>query len=121
MINEIDDPYEKYIKLTSFMIEHMKESDFRGCAFNNMAVEVTEANNPIRKEVINHNEAFREILKEVVEELKNSNGNYSHINVDEVVNTYFLISEGALLTSQIYHDTWPLEHAVEAVRKLIEK
>lgn len=121
MISGIDDPYEKYIKLTSFMIDHMKDSDFRGCAFNNMAIEVTEPDNPIRNEVRNHNDGYRALLREVVTELKNSDKKYSHINVDEVVNSYFLISEGALTASQIYHSTWPLEHAVKAIEKLIQK
>lgn len=121
MISTIDKPYEKYIKLTSFLIDHMKESNFRGCAFNNMAVEVTEPDNPIRQEVKHHNDSFRSIVRDVVVELKNTNDKYRDIDIDYVVNTYFLICEGALLSSQIYHDTWPLEHAVEAVKKLIER
>lgn len=121
MISDINDPYEKYTTLTSFMIDHMKQSKFRGCAFNNMAIEVTEPDNPIRQEVKRHNDSFRSIVRDVVVELKNTNNKFGHIDVDHVVNTYFLICEGALLSSQIYHDTWPLEHAVEAVKKLIEK
>jgi len=121
MVRNIKDPYEKYITITSSMIEHMKNSNFRGCAFNNMAIEVTEPDNPIRKEVVHHNDSFRSILTDVVEELRDSDKKYSGINVNKVVNTYFLVSEGALLASQIYHDTWPLEHAVEAIKGLIEK
>lgn len=121
MISEIEDPYEKYVTLTSFMIDHMKNSNYRGCAFNNMAVEVTEPENPIRNQVKKHNDGFRAIVRDVVEELKNSSRKYSNIEVEDTVNTYFLICEGALIASQIYHDTWPLEHAVKAVKKLIQK
>ena len=121
MIKSINDPYEKYVAITSSMIEHMKNSNFRGCAFNNMAIEVTEPENPIRKEVIHHNDSFRSILRDVVTELRDTDKKFSDIDVEEVVNTYFLICEGALLASQIYHDTWPLEQAVEAIKRLILK
>lgn len=121
LINGIDDPYKKYISLIEGLVDWMKETNFRGCGFNNMVIEVTEPTNPIRKEAKFHNDTFRSIIKDVVIELKNSSKKYSHIDVEEVVDSYFIIVEGAITASQVYNDTWPMEHAVKAVKNLLRK
>ncbi|HET7289591.1 MAG TPA: hypothetical protein VFJ67_04060, partial [Thermodesulfobacteriota bacterium] len=80
----------------------------------------TEPEHPIRKEVKLHEDRFRSILKDVVRDLKNSDPGFKSLNVDNVVDTYYLILEGAIVASKNYNDTWPLDRAVEAVEKLIE-
>ncbi len=99
----------------------MEKSNYRGCGFNNMVVEVTDPSNPIRKEAKFHNDAFRSILTDIVKELKDTNEEYNHINVQEVVDTYFILVEGAILTSQIYCDSWPLKHIIKVVKDLLKK
>ena len=98
----------------------MKETDFRGCAFGNIAVEITEPKHPIRKEVKHHEDRFRSILQDVVQDLKNSSPKYKHLKVGQVVDAYHLIVEGAIVASKNYHDTWPIERAITAVEKLVE-
>lgn len=120
MIDGIEDPYEKYMSLVKGLKNHMIETDFRGCAFGNMAVEITEPSHPMRQEVRQHDDRFRSILKEIIRDLKNSSPKYKEINVDDTVDAYHLLVEGALTASKNYHDPWPIDRAVKAVEKLIE-
>jgi len=120
LLNSLDNPYERYMAIIKGVKDYVQETDFRGCAFGNIAVEITEPEHPIRKEVKLHEDRFRSILKDVVRDLKNSDPGFKRLNVDDVVDTYYLILEGAIVASKNYNDTWPLDRAVEAVEKLIE-
>jgi len=120
LLNSINNPYERYMAIIKGVKDYVEETKFRGCAFGNIAVEITEPGHPIRKEVRLHEERFRSILKDVVRDLRNSAPGYKRINVDNIVDTYYLILEGAIVASKNYNDTWPLERAVEAVEKLIK-
>lgn len=120
MINGIKDPYERYMSIIKGILGYMVETDFRGCAFGNITAEVTESSHPIRKEVKHHEDGFRSILKDVITDLKNSDPKYRKIDVDQIVDSYNLIVEGAVVMGKIYNDTWPIERAIVAVEKLVE-
>ena len=120
LLNSLNNPYERYIAIIKGVKDYVRETDFRGCAFGNIAVEITEPDHPIRKEVKLHEDRFRSILKDVVKDLKNSDPRYKRLNVDNVVDTYYLILEGAIVASKNYNDIWPIERAVESVERLIE-
>ena len=120
LLNSLNNPYERYMAIIKGVKDYVQETNFRGCAFGNIAVEITEPENPIRKEVRLHEDRFRSILKDVVRDLKNSDLGFKRLNVDNVVDTYYLILEGAIVASKNYNDTWPLDRAVETVEKLIE-
>ncbi len=121
MVDGLRSPYERYMALVSGLKDYMIETDFRGCAFGNMAVEITEPSHPMRKEIRQHDDRFRSVLKEIVRDLKNSSPKYKKINVEETVDAYHLLVEGALAASKNYHDTWPIESAVKAVEKLVKQ
>lgn len=120
LLNSLNNPYERYMAIIKGVKDYVQGTDFRGCAFGNIAVEITEPDHPIRKEVRLHEDRFRSILKDVVRDLKNSDPGFKRLNVDNVTDTYYLILEGAIVASKNYNDTWPLDRAVEAVEKLIE-
>ena len=120
VLKGIRDPYERYMAIILGVKEHMIQTDFRGCAFGNMAVEITEPSHPIRKEVKHHEDRFRSILKDVIRDLKDSDPKYRNIEVDSLVDTYHLIVEGAIVASKNYNDTWPIDRANAAIAKLVE-
>ena len=120
MVNGIADPFQKYMSIIYGLLEYMKATDFRGCAFGNMAVEITDPNHPMRKEVKLHDDRFRSILKDVIQDLKDSSPKYKHLDVDQLVDTYHLVVEGAIVASKNYNDTWPIERAVKLIEKLVK-
>ena len=120
MIITMKDPYRKYMAIIKGVKEYIEESDFRGCAFGNISVEITEPTHPIRKEVKLHEDRFRSILNDVIKDLKESGPKYKHINVEQVADTYYLILEGAISASKNYNHVWPLERAVGMVERLVK-
>ena len=120
MVKDIKDPYERYMSIIKGLLIYMKETNFRGCAYGNMAVEITDPNHPIRKEVKLHDDRFRSILRDVIQDLKKSDPKYNNIDVDELVDTYHLIVEGSIVASKNYHDTWPIERAIRLIENLVK-
>ena len=120
MIRDIKEPYDRYMAIIKGLKDYMIETNFRGCAFGNIAVEITEADSPIRKEVKHHEDRFRSILEDVISDLKNSDKRYNDIDVREIADSYHLIVEGAIVMCKNYNDTWPIDKAVSAVEKLIK-
>ena len=51
---------------------------------------------------------------------KESDNRYKDIDVDYISNVYYVIVEGALTASQNYHDIWPMNYAVKAIKDLIK-
>ena len=120
MINNVKDPYKRYMSIIKGVLEYMKETDYRGCAFGNIAVEITDPDHPIRKEVKHHEDRFRSILKDVIKDLKNSGPKYKNLDVDQMVDSYHLIVEGAIVASKNYNDSWPIERAVKLIENLVK-
>lgn len=120
MVNGIKDPYDRYMSIIYGVLEYMKQTNLRGCAFGNMAVEITDPNHPIRKEVKLHDDRFRSILTDVIQDLKDSKPKYKNLEVNQVVDSYHLIIEGAIVASKNYHDTWPLDRAVKLIENLVK-
>ncbi len=120
MINSIDDPVKKYLSIIESLVQFMKHTDFRGCAFSNIASEIVDKNNPMRKEVKYHEDMFRSIIRDVVSNLKECDKKYGDINVEYIANLYYIIVEGALAASQNYNDLWPMDYATTAIKDLIK-
>lgn len=120
ILNKISDPLDKYTKLAEGFVEWMESSNYRGCGFNNMVIEIIDPSSPIRKEAKFHNDAFKSILTDIVTELKNSHKKYNHLDIEYIVNTYFILVEGAIISSQVYNDSWPLKHIVKVVKDLLK-
>ncbi len=120
MVNGISDPFERYMSIINGVIEYMKTTDFRGCAFGNMAVEITDPNHPIRKEIKLHDDRFRSILRDVIQDLKDSDTKYQHLDIDNLVDNYHLIAEGAIVASKNYNDVWPIEKAARLIQNLVK-
>jgi len=115
----VKDPRKRYFYFNTMMRDWMVETGFRGCAFSNMAAEVTDGKSPIRKEAKYHYEAFRAVIRDMIEELIASDAKYKRLDAQEVTDSFMLITIGALTNSEIYQDTWPYEEAGKALHKLI--
>jgi AcrR family transcriptional regulator len=116
---KIKDPRKRYLSFNTIMRDWMVETEYRGCAFANMAAEVTDGKSPIRKEAKFHYEAFRAVIGDMIEDLIKSDARYKQLDARYVTDSFMLISIGALTNATIYQDTWPYEEAGKSLRKLI--
>jgi len=117
----VADPRERYLQFTPLMKDWVKSEDFRGCAFSNMAAEVPDGTSPIRKEAKHHYEEFRVIIKEMIEQLFDSDQKYQKLDLQFVSDQFMMIQIGALTNAEIFQDVWPFEHAEKAARLLIQE
>lgn len=119
MLSKIKDPYQKYLQFNEIMREWMVQTRYRGCAFANMAAEVTDLGSPIRKEAKYHYEGFRVIIRDMIDDLIKSDPKYNKLDAAYIADQYMIIQIGALTNAEIYQDTWPYKHAEKAIRQLI--
>ena len=112
-------PLDRYIQFNTIMKETVEKDEYRGCAFLNMAIEVSDPKSPIRKEAKYHYEAVRAVMRDIVEDLIESDPKYRHLDVSFVADQFMTIQVGAITNAKIYQSSWPYEHAGRAIRELI--
>jgi len=111
--------YDRFMLPIQILKEHMAESNYRGCSHYNMLIEITDGESPVVKEVRRFNDAFREMLRKVTLELLESDEKYNTLNPAQVADAYYLIFCGAIMFSQEYRATWPLDLAAQQVAALL--
>ena len=116
-INQFDSPLDRFMAPLLFLKEWLPKSDFRGCAFLNIASEITESDSGVRQEVIAAKSALRNVLVELTTDLQTQ---HSKINVNFVANSYYLLFEGTISACQVYSDVWPIEQAYTTMKALVE-
>ncbi|MFT7538816.1 MAG: hypothetical protein ACI9F2_000967, partial [Lysobacterales bacterium] len=120
-INESDCAYERFMTPIAFLTSWMEECNFRGCAFLNIASEITDVQSNIRKEVVYHKDGLKTIIREITKDLKKSDGKYKNLDVEFITDAYYVLIEGAISASQNYSELWPIEAARKSVEKLVKK
>ena len=97
-----------------FLREWMQECGYRGCVFINTMAETPQADSPMRAEVSAHKLGLRrqfegltiEHFSGLSEELARSKGRF-----------FFVLFEGALVESQLTRELWPIDAALQEVRR----
>ena len=119
VVSDIKDPKERFKQFMDIMKEWMISTNYRGCAFLNMAAEVTDLKSPIRKEAKYHYEGYRAVLRDIVDEYLKSDPKLKGMDAQFIADQYMMLAIGALTNSEVYQDTWPFDHAKKAMLKLV--
>ncbi|UCE63122.1 MAG: TetR/AcrR family transcriptional regulator [Nitrospirota bacterium] len=112
-------PEGRFLAPISQVGETLLETDYRGCRFLNVIVELRERDNPLVKEARRYVENLNEIIRDVVVELKASNKKYKDLDVEKVTDVYHLLMAGAIACSQECQDRWPVDRAIQEIKSLI--
>jgi AcrR family transcriptional regulator len=110
----------KYLVAVRAMDRAMTSTHFRGCRYFNMISEVADCNSPISKEARLYVDGYRDVIKDGVLELKESGPKFKKLDVDRVVESYYLLVSGAIIASQEYRERWPIERALNEIERLAE-
>ncbi|MEN8189320.1 MAG: TetR/AcrR family transcriptional regulator [Thermodesulfobacteriota bacterium] len=110
---------EKLIGVFDFLQKWMPESNFRGCAFLNIATEIPAIDTKIREEVIKHKDDLQDYLKEIIEDFAASNPSVTGLDAKYTSEIVYVLVEGGIVASQNYGDIWPIVAAKGAVRDLL--
>jgi AcrR family transcriptional regulator len=111
---------EKLTGIFDFLKKWMSESNFRGCAFLNIATEIPATDSKIRDEVIKHKNNLQAYLDNIIHDLIESNTSHSDLKVQQTTKMVYVLIEGAIVSSQNYNDTWPIKAARQAVRSILK-
>ena len=114
-------PESRYYGIIQLIADHLVKNDFRGCRYFNVIAELREASNPLVKEARHYIENLREFIRDVVIDLKDSHKKYTNMDTDRVTDLYYLLVAGAIMGSQEYHERWPIDRAIEEVKRLIKE
>lgn len=118
-INDANTPYERFMAPVRMLRVAMVNSDYRGCAFFNILVEIADSENPISKQVRRFNDGFRLLMLKVSKDLVKSDPKYSHLDPQYVADAYYMTFNGAIMFSQEYREPWVLDLAIEQVSRLL--
>jgi AcrR family transcriptional regulator len=114
-------PQDRYNSIIEHIGQNLTENGFKGCRYFNVIAELREGKNPLVKEARHYVENLREIIRDVVVDLKESNKKYKNMDTHRVTDLYYLLAAGAIMGSQEYQEQWPIDRAIEEIKRLIEK
>ena len=120
-VNAQRTPYQRFLAPIRMLKPHMVATEYRGCRFFNMLAEIKDPGSPVVGEVRLFNDGFRALLREVTAGLLASHRKYAGFEVERVADAYYLIFCGAIMFSQEYRATWPLDLAESQVAALVAK
>lgn len=119
-IHYAEGPLEKFLSVIQSLIPWAEQTEFRGCAFMNIASEVPDPNSPLRKVGTKLYDEIQLRVEALTSELIESDrGKYGHLDLDTVSKCYMVAFAGAVALAEMYHATWPIEDAIHSVRRMI--
>ena len=114
-VSEKKEGREKMEGAIDFVHHWLIDVEFRGCGFQNIITDLPEGQDKISDQVALHkNELFNWIHEQVKAE--NRAGEDSEVLAGEII----VLVEGAIILSQIQKNSWPIESAKSALRKLLD-
>ena len=121
VIRQQKTPEDRYLAVISLVGKTLISTNFGGCRFFNVIAELHTPSNPLVKEAKHYIESFREILRDVVVELKASSKQHKNLDVNRVTDVYYLLVAGAIMASQECQELWPIDRATQEIKRLIGK
>lgn len=111
---------ERLLAVFSFLETWMHDSDFRGCAFLNIASEVPSFETKIRDEVKRHKDDLQRFLQETITDICAAAPHGCNVEARQAAKMVYVLIEGAIVASQNYHDSWPIASARQAAQELLD-
>ncbi len=111
---------DRFLSVIRFVREAMTSTEYRGCGYFNMISEFPDHEHPIVKEARVYVDGFRDVIADVVKDLKSNNPKFKKLDEGHVADVYYVLVCGAIMASQEYQEVWPLDQAVTAVRNLLK-
>lgn len=106
-----DNSIDRICSLFENIIENAEKSQFRGCAFLNIASEITERDSKIWKEIINHKLKLRNLILDCLCE-------YS--DAENLADKIYIVYEGTNIAVRNFMNIESVTFAREIVRQLLK-
>lgn len=111
---------EKLFAIFTFLEEWMRDCEFRGCAFLNIASEIPAINSAIRNEVVAHKDCLQRYILKIIHTLLREEQVLFLPDSKRTADMVYVLVEGAIAASQNYNEVWPITAARETVERLLK-
>jgi AcrR family transcriptional regulator len=110
-------PKDRLLSLFTFLEKWLPDSEFRGCAFLNIASEFPASDSKIRAVAADHKSALRSYISSLVSAVKLSGFGDELISQTDGI---YLLFEGAIISSQIHRSTAFIRVAREMIERSLD-
>lgn len=104
----IEKPKDKILAIFDFLTKFSKSVQCEGCNFLNIASEVPKENTRIRNLIKAQKDYVRNVFKEILPASKK-----------DLADQIYILFDGALVSTRVQGNTWPIVAAKRVVEKLI--
>ena len=119
-IRAAEGPLNRFLAVMRSLEPWLKETDYRGCGFINMAAEMPDPESKLRRIGRELYDEITQRVEELAQELIASDKKkYGHLDARVLCNEYMVAFTGAIALAELYHAVWPVEHALGTVMRLI--
>jgi len=102
-------PKEKVLATFDFLAKFIKQTEFNGCNFLNVAAEVPHENEKVRSLIRKQKNGIRALFAEMLKP----------IHKESLSDELYLLFDAALITSRVHRDLWPIRTARKTIEKLV--
>lgn len=114
------DPAERYLSVMVSLRDWLKDTEYRGCPFINLASEAPDPASPLREAGMwVYSEARQRVATLSRELIASDPEKYGHLDPETLTRDYMLLFAGAVALAGVYHAIWPADHALEGARALL--
>lgn len=114
-------PRARFLAVIEAIQPWLESNDLRGCEYLNTVAEVPDPGSPLRRKGREHYEWLRGLVLGLAKDLVESDPQqYAGKQAATLADDYMVILIGAIALTEVYHDTWPIKHAIKMVRRLID-
>jgi len=102
-------PREKALSLFDFLLQFIRQPDFNGCNFLNIASEIPKGNNTVRSLIRKQKNHIRNLFASILKPA----------NKEHLADELYLLFDAALISSKVFGDIWPVKTARKIAEKLL--
>lgn len=119
-VGKYTDPRERFFAPFNILEPWFRESDYRGCPFQNVLAEAPTSDPRVQSAARHHRDNVRALLFELTEDLIHSDAKLAGLDPAPVSDTYLIAFEGCIAVAVGYRDPWPVMAARRAVEGLVQ-
>ena len=109
VLDKYKTPKEKVLSLFDFLLKYSKQTEFRGCSFLNIASEIPKENDKVKALIKKQKNHIRNLFAQALKPL----------GKEKMADEMYVLFDGALISSKVYGDVWPIKTTKKIVEKLI--
>lgn len=102
-------PKEKVLAIFDFLLKFIKQTEFNGCNFLNVAAEVPHDNEKVRSLIKKQKNGIRALFTEILKPA----------HKESLADELYLLFDAALITSRVHRDVWPIKTARKTAERIV--